>query len=92
MSTHPNNRFFNPITLTGNLLLGTGERADIVIDFTDMAGKEYILYNDAPGPFPAGPATTDYFLGNRENKVQPIAGTGPDTRNILRIKVVAGAL
>ena len=88
---HPNNRFFNPLTLTGNLLLGTGERADIVIDFSNMAGKEYILYNDAPGPFPAGPANTDYFLGNRQNKVQPIAGTGPDTRNILRIKVVAGA-
>jgi spore coat protein A len=88
---HPNTRFFNPLTLTGNLLLGTGERADIIIDFTNMAGKEYILYNDAPGPFPDGPATTDYFLGNRGNKIQPLTGTGPDTRNILRIKVVAGA-
>jgi len=88
---HPNNRFFNPITLTGNLLLGTGERADIIIDFTGKAGKEYILYNDAPGPFPVGPGSNDYFLGNRQNKIQPLTGTGPDTRNILRIKVVAGA-
>ena len=88
---HPNTRFFNPLTLTGNLLLGTGERADIIIDFTGQEGKEFILYNDAPGPFPAGPATTDYFLGNRGNKIQPLTGTGPDTRNILRIKVVAGA-
>jgi spore coat protein A len=88
---HPNNRFFNPATLTGNLLLGTGERADIIIDFTGQEGKEFILYNDAPGPFPAGPPTTDYFLGNPKNPVQPLAGTGPDTRNILRIKVVAGA-
>jgi len=86
---HPNTRFFNPLTLTGNLLLGTGERADIIIDFTGKEGKEYILYNDAPGPFPVGPATTDYFLGNRGNKIQPLPGTGPDTRNILRIVVSA---
>ena len=88
---HPNNRFFNPLTLTGNLLFGPGERADIIIDFTGKEGKEFIMYNDAPGPFPAGPATTDYFLGNRQNKAQPLPGTGPDTRNIFRIKVVAGA-
>jgi spore coat protein A, manganese oxidase len=87
---HPNNRFFNPVTLTGNLLFGPGERADIIIDFTGMEGKEYILYNDAPGPFPVGPGSNDYFLGNRQNKIQPLPGTGPDTRNILRI-VVSGA-
>ena len=88
---HPNNLFFNPATFTGNLLLGTGERADIIIDFTGQAGKDFIMYNDAPGPFPVGPPTNDYFLGNPQNPVQPLAGTGPDTRNILRIKVVAGA-
>ena len=49
------------------------------------------MYNDAPGPFPAGPPTTDYYLGNPKNPVQPLPGTGPDTRNILRIKVVAAA-
>jgi spore coat protein A len=87
---HPNNRFFNPATLTGNLLLGPGERSDIIIDFTGREGQEFIMYNDAPGPFPAGPATFDYFLGNPKNPVQPLAGTGPDTRNILRIKVIAG--
>lgn len=85
--THPNGLFFNPATLTGNLLLGNAERADIVIDFTNMAGREYIMYNDAPGPFPAGPPTTDYWLGNPKNPVQPLPGTGPDTRQILRIRV-----
>ncbi len=88
---HLNNRFFNPATLTGNLLLGCAERADFIIDFTGREGQEFIMYNDAPGPFPAGPPTTDYFLGNPKNPIQPLAGTGPDTRNILRIKVVAGA-
>ncbi|NTW58441.1 MAG: multicopper oxidase domain-containing protein, partial [Nitrospirae bacterium] len=84
---HPNGLFFNPATLTGNLLLGNAERADVIIDFTNMAGKEYIMYNDAPGPFPAGPPTTDYWLGNPKNPVQPLPGTGPDTRQILRIRV-----
>ena len=30
----PTTNFFNPITLTGNLLLGNAERADCIIDFT----------------------------------------------------------
>jgi spore coat protein A len=89
--TLPNGLPFNPATLTGNLLLAPAERADIIIDFTGLAGKEFMMYNDAPGPFPAGPPTTDYYLGNPKNPVQPLPGTGPDTRNILRIKVVAGA-
>jgi spore coat protein A, manganese oxidase len=83
---------FNPATLTGNLLLAPAERADVIIDFTGLAGKEFMMYNDAPGPFPAGPPTTDYYLGNPANPVQPAPGTGPDTRNILRIKVVAAAI
>jgi len=85
----PNGQPFNPATLTGNLLLAPAERADFIIDFTGQAGKEFMMYNDAPGPFPAGPPTTDYYLGNPQNPVQPLPGTGPDTRNILRIKVVA---
>jgi spore coat protein A, manganese oxidase len=80
---------FNPATLTGNLLLAPAERADVIIDFTGYAGKEFILYNDAPGPFPVGPPTNDYYLGNPGNPVQPLAGTGPDTRNVLRIQVIA---
>jgi spore coat protein A, manganese oxidase len=90
-TTFPNGLPFNPATLTGNLLLAPAERADIIIDFTGLAGQEFMMYNDSPGPFPAGPATTDYYLGNPKNPVQPAPGTGPDTRNILRIKVVAGA-
>ncbi len=98
-TTHISPKQFNPATLTGNLLLAPAERADVIIDFTGCDGKEYILYNDAPGPFPAGPPTTDYYLGNPGNPIQPTTirdkvtrekwPTGPDTRQILRIKVVA---
>jgi spore coat protein A, manganese oxidase len=91
-TTHLNGLPFNPATLTGNLLLAPAERADIIIDFTGKAGQEFMMYNDAPGPFPAGPPTTDYYLGNPKNPIQPLPGTGPDTRNILRIKVVAATI
>ena len=80
---------FNPITLGGNLILGCAERADVVIDFTGRVGQEFIIYNDAPGPFPAGPPTTDYYWGNPKNPMAGPPGAGPDTRQILRIKVVA---
>jgi len=79
---------FNPLTLTGNLILAPAERADLIIDFSKFAGEEIIMYNDAPGPFPGGAPDTDYFLGNPLNPVQPKPGTGPDTRQILRIKVI----
>jgi len=97
--THVSPKPFNPITLTGNMLVAPAERTDFIIDFTGLGGNEYILYNDAPGPFPAGPPTTDYYLGNPKNPIQPVTGrdkdpartkwsTGPDTRQILRFKVV----
>jgi len=86
----PNGLPFNPATFTGNLILGCAERADVVIDFSAYpAGSEFIIYNDAPGPFPAGPPTTDYWWGNPLNPIQGPPGSGPDTRQILRIKVVA---
>lgn len=91
-TVHTNNKPFNPATFTGNLLLGPAERADLIIDFTGLAGREYIMYNDAPGPFPAGPPTTDYWLGNPKNPIQPFPGTGPDTRQILRFKIVTAAV
>jgi len=79
---------FNPHTLTGNLILGPAERADVIIDFSNLEGQEIIVYNDAPGPFPNGGPETDFYLGNPLNPIQPLPGTGPDTRQILRIRVV----
>ncbi len=88
-TTHPNGLPVNPATFTGNLLLASAERADVIIDFTGLAGQEFMLYNDSPAPFPGGAPTNDYYLGNQHNPIQPLPGTGPDTRNVVRIKVVA---
>ena len=67
-----------------NLLLGGAERADVVIDFAGCAGKTFILYNDAPAPFPGGDVRNDYYTGpltsrtlaaRRRSRTQPRAQT-----------------
>jgi FtsP/CotA-like multicopper oxidase with cupredoxin domain len=90
----------NPTTFNyGNvnqhsLLLGTAERADVVVDFSLYAGKTLILYNDAPAAFPAGVAVYDYYTGVADQTdvggaptTQP--GYGPNTRTIMQIRVAA---
>jgi len=41
-----------------NLLLANAERADVIVDFAGFDGKDIIMTNDAPNPFPIG------FLGS----------------------------
>lgn len=40
------------------LLLAPGERADLIVDFRGLDGKEVILSNDAPAPYPGWDAQT----------------------------------
>ena len=88
----------NPTTFNfGNvnqhsLLLGSAERADVVVDFSAYAGKTLILYNDAPAAFPAGVPVYDYYTGVADQMdvggaptTQP--GYGPNTRTIMQIRV-----
>ncbi len=77
-----------------SLLLGTAERADVVVDFSAYAGKTLILYNDAPAAFPAGVSTYDYYTGTPDQTdvggaptTQP--GYGPNTRTVMQIRVKA---
>ncbi len=88
----------NPTTFNfGNvdqhsLLLGSAERADVIVDFSAYAGKTLILYNDAPAAFPAGVPVYDYYTGVANQMdtggaptTQP--GYGPNTRTIMQIRV-----
>jgi spore coat protein A, manganese oxidase len=83
-----------------SLLVGPAERPDLVVDFSSVApGTKVVLYNDAPAPFPSGDDRYDYFpgwnagsglfgIGNPVNgTTQP--GFGPNTRVLMRFKVVA---
>jgi spore coat protein A, manganese oxidase len=85
-----NQGWADPINLKGNVLFLPGERVDVVVDFTGCTGNEYVMYNDAQVPFPAGPPINDYFVGNQQ--LNPAmtgipAGTTRDTRNVLKIKI-----
>ena len=88
----------NPTTFNyGNvnqrsLLLGTAERADVIVDFSAYAGKTLILYNDAPAAFPAGVPSYDFFTGvasQLESGGAPstLPGFGPNTRTVMQIRV-----
>jgi FtsP/CotA-like multicopper oxidase with cupredoxin domain len=79
-----------------NLLLAPAERADVVIDFNGASGKTFILYNDAPAPFPGGDPRNDYFTGDPDQTALGGApttqqGFGPNTRTLMKIVVTTGA-
>jgi FtsP/CotA-like multicopper oxidase with cupredoxin domain len=77
------------------VFLGPAERADVLIDFTNFAGKTLILYSDAPAPVPAFDPRVDYFTGDGDQTStggapNTIPGYGPNTRTIMQIRVAAG--
>jgi FtsP/CotA-like multicopper oxidase with cupredoxin domain len=74
------------------LWLGPAERADVIVDFSQFAGKTLIMYNDAPTPAPAFDSRLDYFTDDGDQT--PIggapntpAGYGPNTRTIMQVVV-----
>ena len=76
------------------LLLGPAERADVIVDFSQFAGKTLILYNDAPAPVPAFDPRTDYYTGAPDQTTtggapSTLPGYGPNTRTIMQIIVNA---
>ena len=80
-----------------NLLLAPAERADVIIDFNGVAaGSSFILYSDAPGPFPGGDPRNDYFTGDRDQTSAggaptTLPGLGPNTRTLMKIVVTTGS-
>jgi spore coat protein A len=96
--------FYKPITLCPfidletvnpdgpfNLLLGPAERADLIVDFNGLAaGTKIIMYSDTPAPFPGGDQRNTYFPNNPNNPVSPQPGYGPNTRQLMQFRVVAG--
>jgi FtsP/CotA-like multicopper oxidase with cupredoxin domain len=78
----------------GTVILGPAERADVIIDFSQYAGKTLILYNDAPAAFPAFVPNNDYYTDAPDQTGTgghpgPKAGIGPNTRTIMQINVAA---
>jgi FtsP/CotA-like multicopper oxidase with cupredoxin domain len=76
-----------------NLFMGSAERADVIIDFSQVPpGSNIILYNDAPAPVPAGDPRQDYYTGNPDQTSSggapsTLRGYGPNTRTIMQFRV-----
>ncbi len=74
-----------------SLLLAPAERADVIVDFRNFAGKTLILYNDAPAAFPARIPSYDYYTGAPD--LSPVGaptilpGYGPNTRTIMQVTI-----
>ena len=97
-----------PATLTGydaltasvsghGLYMGPAERADVIVDFSQYAGKTLIVYNDAPTPVPGADPRYDYYTGNPDQSgiggaFSTLPGYGPNTRTIMQITVADTAL
>jgi len=61
-----------------------GRAGDVIVDFSQFAGKTLILYNDAPAAFPARDPRYDYYTGNPDltetgGAPSTIPGYGPNT-------------
>ena len=69
------------------LLIAPAERADVLVNFTGLAGREFILWNNAPAPFPGGNPIFDYHPGNPNTPMSTL-GFGPNTRTLLKIVVI----
>jgi spore coat protein A len=74
-----------PVALN-QLLVAPGERADIVVDFSKLAGQTVIMTNTAKGPFPHGapsfPDTTGQIMAFKVTK--PLNGSVPDANPFAR--------
>jgi spore coat protein A len=57
-----------------DLLIAPAERFDLIIDFTHYAGKNFVMLNDGPAPFPGGgEVVPPYVMMFKVN--QPLNGT-----------------
>jgi FtsP/CotA-like multicopper oxidase with cupredoxin domain len=79
-----------------SLFLGPAERADVVVDFSQYAGKTLILYSDAPAPVPASDPRSDFYTWSPDQTLNggaptTLPGYGPNTRTIMQIVVRAAA-
>ncbi len=78
---------------TKALFLGPAERADVIVDFSQVPpGSKLIFYNDAPAPVPGFDARYDYYTGDPDQTAtggapSTTAGYGPNTRTIMQFRV-----
>jgi len=90
-NANPTTFNFGNVEIHG-LLVAPAERADVVVDFSQYAGKTLILFNDAPAAFPALDPRYDFYTGAPDQRdtggtIGTPPGYGPNTRTIMQIVV-----
>ncbi len=83
---------------THALMLGPAERADVIVDFSQvpLTCSNIILYNDSPAPVPAFDPRLDYYTGDPDltgmgGAPSTLPGYGPNMRTLMQFQV-SGAL
>lgn len=76
------------------LVLAPAERSDILVDFSRVHAVSatrptcFILYNEAPVPYPGGTDLGDFYPENKKLAMPPAPGYGPNTRTLLQFRVL----
>jgi spore coat protein A len=78
----PANTTVDPANPGGSLVTAPAERWDIIVDFSGYAGRNFILCNDAPAPYPGGDELNRY--PRVDSSGNPV---GNDTGTIMRFDV-----
>lgn len=68
------------------ILIAPGERIDIIVDFSGVAGKNITVTNDARVPYPDGPAVP---LAVDDPRLQPGDMPQPQMANVMQFRVAA---
>ncbi|TYL36383.1 Bilirubin oxidase [Natronococcus pandeyae] len=69
-----------PIELEDRLELGSSQRADVVVDFSDYAGETLLLHNDAPAMYRGDDSgESDDIVPLHEVMLVDVADSGADT-------------
>jgi FtsP/CotA-like multicopper oxidase with cupredoxin domain len=76
------------------LLLGPAQRADVVVDFSQLPTgcKNVILYNDSPAPVPAFDPRNDLYTNDPDQTAgggapSTLPGYGPSIRTVMQFRV-----
>ena len=75
--------------LLKSFFLAPGERADVIMDFSDLAGQTIMITNDAPAPFPDGVFPVPHLVTNPDGTTTMAPADQPLMARIMQFRVVS---
>jgi FtsP/CotA-like multicopper oxidase with cupredoxin domain len=78
-----------PVPLTTKLFIAPGERADIIVDFSGLAGQTVTVTNDAAVPFPDGLFPVPHPVTNPDGTTTMAPADQPRMASIMQFRVVS---